>query len=89
MKVVSMETNKEYDRIRHMWVDKEEFERRQSDFADLVDLVCGKIAVLSMTRREVRDLFDSVQERLTYGGFNPIGKSKEAPTAQSSEPLET
>lgn len=81
-----METNKEYDRVRHMWVDKEDFERRQSDFAALIDLFCGKIAALSMTRQEVRDLFDCIQERLTYGGFNPIGKTKEAPTSEMSEP---
>lgn len=78
-----------FDRDRHKWVTPEEKERREDDLASLIDMIGTSLAALSLTREELRNVLDEVRERMTYGGFNPIGKSKEAPTAQSSEPLET
>lgn len=60
-----------------------------SKFDTFVNHICEEIVEQSLTHDEVRCLFQFAEERLTYGGFRPWGGAKEAPTAQSSEPLET
>lgn len=77
-----MAAGKKWDPFLHKWVKEDELGKEWDDFAELANLIGEEIAKRGITRDGMRELFRCVEERLTFGGFDPLVKKSDASTSE-------